>query len=97
MKRHLLGSLAIGAVAGVVAALVFTVAALLLRGLGVPLPLELVSDRFLPLLPVETFLKLVSAMGGFVAGKRIGFFAFFLSLVGIGAAVGAAYGFAVER
>ncbi len=97
MNRHLLGSLGVGALAGVVAALAVTVAALLLRGLGVPLPLELVSDRFLPLLSVDTFLKLVSAMGGFVAGKRIGFFAFFLSLVGIGAAVGAVYGVAASR
>lgn len=80
-----------------VAMLTVTVAAVLLRGLGVPLPLELVSDRFLPLLPVGTFLKLVSAMGGFVAGKRIGFFAFFLSLIGIGAVVGAAYGLAFDR
>ncbi|MBA3244256.1 MAG: molybdopterin-dependent oxidoreductase [Actinobacteria bacterium] len=86
-----------GAIAGVVAMLVFAVAALLLRSLGVPLPLELVSDRFLPFLPVETFLKLVSAMGGFVAGKKIGFFAFFLSLIPIGAAIGAAYGLAATR
>ncbi len=92
-----LRALAAGAVAGVLALLVFAVAALLLRSLGVPLPLELVSDRFLPFLPVETFLKLVSAMGGFVAGKKIGFFAFFLSLIPLGAAAGAAYGFASTR
>ncbi|MCP9487255.1 MAG: molybdopterin-dependent oxidoreductase [Gaiellaceae bacterium MAG52_C11] len=92
-----LRAIATGAVAGVLAMLVFAVAALLLRSLGVPLPLELVSDRVLPFLPVETFLKLVSAMGGFVAGKKIGFFAFFLSLIAIGAAIGAAYGFAATR
>ena len=92
-----LRGIATGAIAGILAMLVFALAALLLRSLGVPLLLELVSDRFLPLLPVETFLKLVSAMGGFVAGKKIGFFAFFLSLIGIGAALGAAYGLAATR
>jgi DMSO/TMAO reductase YedYZ molybdopterin-dependent catalytic subunit len=97
MSRAILRDLGLGALAGVVAMLAAAVSMLLLRALGVPLPLELVSDRFLPLLPVGTFLKLVSAMGGFVAGKRIGFFAFFVSLAGIGAAVGAAYGVAAAR
>ena len=89
--------LGLGALAGLVAVLAATVVALVLRELGVPLPLETVSDRFLPLLSVDDFLRLVSEMGGFVAAKRIGFFAFFLSLVGIGVVLGAAYAFAAAR
>ena len=87
----------LGALAGLVAVLAATVVALLLRELGVPLPLETVSDRFLPLLSVDTFLQLVSKMGGFVAAKKIGFFLFFASLLGIGVALGAAYALASRR
>ena len=89
--------LGLGALAGFAAVSAATVVALLLRELGVPLPVETVSDRFLPLLSVDDFLRLVSEMGGFVAAKRIGFFAFFVSLVGIGAVSGAAYSFAEGR
>jgi DMSO/TMAO reductase YedYZ molybdopterin-dependent catalytic subunit len=82
-----------GALAGAGAMLAVTVVAVVLRlAAGVPLPLELVSDRIVPLLPVDTFLRLVSELGGFVAGKRIGFFAFFAGQVALGAALGALYG-----
>ena len=83
--------LLVGAGAGAAAALALTVAMLLLRGLGVPLPLELVSDRFIPLLPVDTFLRLVDLVGGFVAGKRLGFYSFFLGQIVLGASLGALY------
>jgi DMSO/TMAO reductase YedYZ molybdopterin-dependent catalytic subunit len=72
-----------------------TVAMLLLRSLGVPLPLELASDRFIPLLPVDTFLRLVDLVGGFVAGKRLGFYSFFLGQIALGASLGALYALAL--
>ncbi len=91
MSRELLRRLLLGAGAGAAAALLLTVAMLLLRSIGVPLPLELVSDRFIPLLPVDTFLRLVGLVGGFVAGKRLGFYSFFLGQVVLGASLGALY------
>jgi DMSO/TMAO reductase YedYZ molybdopterin-dependent catalytic subunit len=95
MKRR---ALAVGAGAGVLAALVTTIAMVLLRTLaGVPLPLELGSDRFVPMLPVGTFLHLIDIMGGFVAGKRLGFFSFFLGQIGLGLVLGVAYVFLRSR
>jgi len=93
-----LRALAIGAGAGVLAALVTTIAMVLLRTIaGVPLPLELGSDRFIPKLSVGTFLRLIDLVGGFVAGKRLGFWSFFLGQVGLGLTVGAAYAFLLPR
>jgi DMSO/TMAO reductase YedYZ molybdopterin-dependent catalytic subunit len=84
--------LVLGAAAGTVAMLATTVVLVLLRTLaGVPLPLELVSDRFIPLLSVDTFLRLIDLMGGFVAGKRIGFVSYFVGQVALGAILGAVY------
>jgi DMSO/TMAO reductase YedYZ molybdopterin-dependent catalytic subunit len=69
-----------------------TVVLVLLRtSAGVPLPLELISDRFIPLLSVDRFLRLIGLMGGFVAGKRIGFISFFVGQIAVGAALGALY------
>jgi DMSO/TMAO reductase YedYZ molybdopterin-dependent catalytic subunit len=95
MSRGRLSRLLVGAGAGAVAALAMTLAMLLLRSIGVPLPLELVSDRFIPLLPVDTFLRLVDLVGGFVAGKRLGFYSFFLGQIALGAALGALYALAL--
>jgi DMSO/TMAO reductase YedYZ molybdopterin-dependent catalytic subunit len=88
-------TLALGALAGTVAMLAVTIALVLLRTIaGIPLPLELVSDRFIPLLSVSRFLRLVDLMGGFVAGKRIGFVSF-LGQLALGAALGAFYALAL--
>jgi DMSO/TMAO reductase YedYZ molybdopterin-dependent catalytic subunit len=93
-----LRALALGAAAGALAMLVTTIVMVLLRTLaGVPLPLELGSDRFIPMLPVGTFLQLIDLVGGFVAGKRLGFFSFFLGQIGLGLALGAAYAFLLPR
>ena len=87
-RRHAL----LGALAGVVAMLVMTVALVLMRTLfGIPLLFELISDRFIPMLQVDTFLRLISKMGGFVAGKRIGFFSFFVGQLAVGALLGVLY------
>jgi DMSO/TMAO reductase YedYZ molybdopterin-dependent catalytic subunit len=93
-----LRTLAVGAAAGVIAMLVTTIVMVLLRTLaGVPLPLELGSDRFVPMLSVGTFLHLIHIVGGFVAGKRLGFWSFFLGQIGLGLALGAAYAFVLPR
>jgi DMSO/TMAO reductase YedYZ molybdopterin-dependent catalytic subunit len=87
-----------GALAGALAALLVTIVMVLLRTVaGVPLPLELGSDRFVPMLPVGTFLDLIDLVGGFVAGKRLGFWSFFLGQVGLGLVLGAAYAFLLGR
>ena len=98
MTRERLSAAGIGAVAGVLAMLVMTIVLILFRWLlGIPLPLELISDRFIPMLPVDTFLRIVGLMGGFVAGKRIGFISFFLGQVGLGALLGSLYGLLLAR
>jgi len=73
MKRPLAGGhLLRGAVAGGIAGLAMTLALLLLRYLaGVPLIGELGADRFLPLLPVFTFLKVIGIFGGTMISKEI--------------------------
>jgi DMSO/TMAO reductase YedYZ molybdopterin-dependent catalytic subunit len=91
-------ALVLGAAAGTVAMLATTLVLLLLRTLaGVPLPLELASDRFIPLLSVDRFLRLIDLMGGFVAGKRVGFVSYFVGQVALGAALGAVYAVGVGR
>jgi DMSO/TMAO reductase YedYZ molybdopterin-dependent catalytic subunit len=93
-----LGAIALGAAAGLLAGLVLTISMLLLRLLlGVPLPLELGSDRFVPLLPVDTFLRLIDLVGGFVAGKRLALLSFFPGQLALAALIGAAFAFAGGR
>ncbi len=65
---------AAGLLSGLVAALLLTLCLLLLRNLfGVPTPSELVGDRLAPLLPVDTFIKLLVQFGGYNHLKQIGF------------------------
>jgi len=60
--------------AGLVAALFMTLVIALLRlFLGVPLPVELGGDRFLPTFNVKEFLQLLSENGGPIAAKRKAF------------------------
>lgn len=85
------------ALAGAVAALAVVVVAAVLRlVLGIPLPFEDVSDRFLPFLPVTGFLALLTATGGALASKTIAFFGSFVGVVLIGALIGRAYGKLVD-
>lgn len=66
--------LATGLLAGLVAALFMTLVIALLRlFLGVPLPVELGGDRFLPTFNVKEFLQLLSANGGPIEAKRKAF------------------------
>ncbi len=81
------------ATAGAVAALAVVVLALVGRLLlGIPLPFEDVSDRFLPLVPVSEFLTLLSLTGGALMSKMIAFFGSFIGVVGLGALLGIGYG-----
>ena len=84
--------IAYGALAGLVAALVVTVVMLALRLLvGLPLPVELVSDRFLPLVPVDLFLELLGTMGGPIMAKKIAFYSGFANQLALGVLLGALY------
>jgi len=78
----------IGVLAGLAAlfgSLVFRVA------FGVPLPVELVSDRFLPFVPVEAFVPLLGVVGGPVLAKELAFYSSFLVVVVIGVAAALGY------
>lgn len=92
------GLLARGLLAGLLAALLMTVAMLLLRLFaGVPLPAELIGDRFLPLLPVDLFLDMLTMLGGPIMAKQLAFFSGFANAVALGAILGLGYSFVVER
>ena len=69
MQRSLLGGAGAGAVAGLTAGLLLVA----MRFAGVPLPTELLADRFLPLLPVDVFLQLLGRLGGPIAAKELAF------------------------
>ena len=78
----------IGVLAGLAAlfgSLVFRVA------FGVPLPVELVSDRFLPFVPVEAFVPSIGVVGGPVLAKELAFYSSFLVVVVIGVAAARGY------
>ena len=62
-----------GLLAGLVAAILMTLALLASRSLfGVATPSELVGDRVAPLLPVETFIDLLVRFGGYNNLKKLG-------------------------
>jgi DMSO/TMAO reductase YedYZ molybdopterin-dependent catalytic subunit len=73
--RGLAADLATGLLAGVVAALAMTACTLLLRVAGgIPLPVELASDRIVPTLTIGEFNRLAADLGGLVQGKQVAFF-----------------------
>lgn len=79
-------------IAGVLAGLTVLLASLAFRfGLGVPLPVDLVSDRFLPLVPVEVFVPALGILGGPVLAKELAFYSSFLVVVGLGVAASLGY------
>ncbi len=78
-----------GAAAGAVAGLAATVLLTALRtAQGLPLLVEVVSDRLLPLVPVDLFLRTLGLFGGPIMAKEIAFFSGFGAQVAAGAAVG---------
>ncbi len=87
-----------GVLAGLVAALVMTIAMVLLRLFaGVGLPAELVGDRFLPLLPVDTFLDLLRLLGGPIRAKELALYTGLPGQIAVGALTGALFVVVCER
>jgi DMSO/TMAO reductase YedYZ molybdopterin-dependent catalytic subunit len=83
-------AMARGAVLGASAALAATLLLLGLRLLaGLPLPVETASDRFLPLVPVDLFLRLLGWFGGPIAAKELAYASSLVLQVLLGAAAGA--------
>jgi DMSO/TMAO reductase YedYZ molybdopterin-dependent catalytic subunit len=76
-----------GAVAGLAATLLVTVLRLVA---GVPLPVETVSDRLLPLVPVDLFLAMLGRLGGPIIAKELAYASGFVLPAVLGAAAGAA-------
>jgi len=80
-------------IGGVLAGLTVLLGSLVARvAFGVPLPVELISDRFLPFVPVEAFVPTLGVVGGPVLAKVFAFYSSFLVLIGIG--ISAARGYA---
>jgi DMSO/TMAO reductase YedYZ molybdopterin-dependent catalytic subunit len=70
---------------GTVAALAMTTTTLLERVfLGVPLPVELVSDRIIPTLSIQEFNRVVARFGGLVKGKEVAFFLWLAGQLALG-------------
>jgi DMSO/TMAO reductase YedYZ molybdopterin-dependent catalytic subunit len=88
-----LTALGLGLVSGFAAGAVMVLATVLLRiGAGVPLPTELVSDRFLPFVPVGRFLDMLDRLGGAIQAKQIGYFSAFAGQLATAMALGAVHG-----
>ncbi len=80
-------------IAGVLAGLSALFASLVLRvAFGVPLPIDLVSDRLLPFVPVEAFVPSLGVVGGPVLAKQLAFYSSFLVLIGLGVSASRGYG-----
>ena len=79
-------------IGGVLAGLSVLLGSLVFRvAFGVPLPVELVSDRFLPFVPVEAFVPALGVVGGPVLAKELAFYSSFIVLVLIGVAAARGY------
>ncbi len=90
--------LAVGALAGVVAALAMTLVQALLRlGLGVPSPAELIGDRLGERVPVKPFLNLIGRIGSYGRLKALSVFGVLLATLVLGAVVGAIYARLTQR
>jgi DMSO/TMAO reductase YedYZ molybdopterin-dependent catalytic subunit len=87
-----------GLKAGLMAGLLMVLVTALLRlVLGIPLPVELVSDRIIPALSIGQFSRLARLMGGLVVGKLVSFLIGFGSQLLVAAIGGLLVGLAVER
>jgi DMSO/TMAO reductase YedYZ molybdopterin-dependent catalytic subunit len=80
-----------GAAAGGLAGLAAGLLLCALRFAGVPLAGELLADRFLPLLPVDTFLRVLGWLGGPRTAKELAFAGSVVGPALAGALVGAAF------
>ncbi|MDQ3575464.1 MAG: hypothetical protein M3404_11195 [Actinomycetota bacterium] len=97
-NRSSRGPVAVGALSGVVAALLMTLVQALLRlGLGVPSPAELIGDRVGERVPVKPFLDLIGLVGSYGRLKALSVFGVLLATLLLGAALGALYARVTEH
>jgi hypothetical protein len=91
-------ALAAGSFVGLVAGLVMTLAFGLMRVVaGMPLPVELISDRIIPTLSIRQFFDLAALLGGLLQAKEISLLLSFPIQAVAGAAGGAIYAAIAER
>jgi DMSO/TMAO reductase YedYZ molybdopterin-dependent catalytic subunit len=85
-------SLGHGLLAGLIAGLVMTIVLALLRILaGIPLPVELISDRVIPTLSIRQFFDLAALLGGLLQAKEVSLLSSFAIQALAGAGGGAIY------
>lgn len=78
-----------GLIAGFMAALAMVLLAVLLRlFLGIPLLVELASDRIIPMLSIGEFQRLAGRLGGLIRGKEVAFISSFILQVGLATLAG---------
>ena len=88
----------VGLAAGLAAGLVLTLATTVLRiAAGIPLPVELVSDRVIPSLSIHTFGLLLKHLGGPLHGKEISYLSGFGLQIAAGAVGGMLFGIGLGR
>jgi len=91
-------ALAAGSLVGLVAGLVMTLVFGLMRVVaGMPLPVELISDRIIPTLSIRQFFDLAALLGGLLQAKEISLLLSFPIQAVAGAAGGAIYAVIAER
>src|SRR3979409_42699 len=84
--------LAVGALAGLVAALVMTVLLLALREtLGLPTPSEMVGDRLTAFITIQQFFALLNQFGGYEGLKQAGGGGVIAGQLAVGVLAGVAY------
>lgn len=91
-------ALGAGFLSGLIAGLALTILLGLLRLVaGVPLPVELISDRIIPTLSIGQFFDLAALLGGLLTAKEISLLSSFAIQAAAGAAGGAIYAAMAER
>ena len=91
-------AIGVGALSGVVAALVLTLVQVLARlGLGVSPPTELVGDRVAPLLGIERFFTMLDLFGGYDQLKQFGLGSATLGQIALGLLLGVAFALLSRR
>ncbi len=100
-RRHAGGTgraAVVGLAAGLAAGLVLTLATTLLRVVaGIPLPVELISDRVIPSLNIHTFGLLLKHLGGPLRGKEISYLSSFCLQIVAGVVGGLMFGIGLGR
>jgi DMSO/TMAO reductase YedYZ molybdopterin-dependent catalytic subunit len=87
-----------GLLAGLIAGLAMTIVLTLTRVLaGTPLPVELISDRVVPMLSIRQFFSLAALLGGLLQAKEFSLLSSFAIQALAGAAGGAIYAVMARR